>query len=399
MSVSSSRTQVGIVGAGPAGLLLAQLLRRQGIECVVLESGSREYVEQRVRAGVLEQGSSDLLVEAGVGERLQREGLVREGIELRFDGQRHRIDLAGLTGGRRMTVYGQTEIVKDLIGAQVGAGVAPLFDATDVRLEGIDTPAPKIHYVHEGVARELTCDVIAGCDGYNGISRRSIPDGALRTFERVYPFGWLAILARAAPSCDELTFARHDRGFALHSLRSPQLSRLYLQVDPAAHIEDWSDSAIWEELHIRLATDDGFVLREGPVLEKSIHPMHCFVASPMQYGSLYLLGDAAHVVPPTGAKGLNLALADVRVLTEALADFFAGGDRRGLETYSERCLRRVWRMEHFSWWMTSMLHVHPNADAFGGMLQRSELAYVCSSQAAATTLAENYVGMLAGEST
>jgi p-hydroxybenzoate 3-monooxygenase len=387
-------TQVGIVGAGPAGLLLAHLLHLQGIESVVLEARSREYVEARVRAGVLEQTTVDLLGEAGVAERLHREGLVHRGLELRFDGRGHRIDFAELTGGRAITVYGQQEVVKDLIAARLGYGGDLRFEVADVSLHDLESERPRIRFSHEGADHELRCDVVAGCDGFHGISRPTVPEGVLRVYEREYPFAWLGILAEVAPSSEELIYCHHDRGFALHSMRSPTLTRLYLQCAPDADIDDWPDERIWEELQTRFATADGdFELGQGPLVEKGITPMRSFVAEPLRYGRLFLAGDAAHIVPPTGAKGLNLAAADVRVLSEALGAWYAGGDESGLDAYSDTCLRRVWRVQHFSWWMTSMLHRFGGDDPFEPQLQRSQLHYVVSSRAAATTLAENYVGL------
>jgi len=382
-------TQVGIVGAGPAGLLLAHLLGRHGIESVVLEARSRAYLEQRVRAGVLEQGTVDLLSEAGVGERMRREGLVHHGIELRFGGTGHRIDFAALTGGRAITVYGQQEVVKDLLAAREAAGALPRFEVADVRLAELEGERPAIHFVQDGEAHELRCAAIAGCDGSHGISRAAVPDGALTAYERDYPFGWLGILAEVAPSTEELIYARHERGFALHSMRSPTLSRFYLQCEPDADPDDWPAERVWEELRTRLALD----LAEGPIVEQGVTPMRSLVVEPMQHGRLFLAGDAAHIVPPTGAKGLNLAVADVRVLAAALHAFLARGDAAALAAYSATCLRRVWRAEHFSWWMTSMLHRFPDEAGFEARLQRAQLDYVTSSRAAATMLAENYVGL------
>jgi p-hydroxybenzoate 3-monooxygenase len=390
---SGSRTQVGIVGAGPAGLVLSHLLQRDGIECVVLEDRSREYVEKRVRAGVLEQGTVDLLTKLGLADRLHEEGLVHHGIELRYDGEGHRIAFEELAEGRAITIYGQQEVVKDLIAARLDSGAPLLFEVDDVTLHGIDSDEPSIRFTHEGKQRELRCDAIAGCDGFHGVSRPSIPDGILSFNELVYPFAWLGILAQVAPSTEELIYAPHGRGFALHSLRSPELSRLYIQCDPDDSLEQWPDERIWEELHIRLQRDDGWTLQEGPVVEKGIAPLRSFVAQPMQYGRLYLAGDAVHIVPATGAKGLNLAVADVQVLGEALAKYLKEGDSALLDAYSDACLRRVWRVQHFSWWMTWMLHRFPEDDGFMRGLRRSQLDYVCSSRAAATTLAENYVGL------
>jgi p-hydroxybenzoate 3-monooxygenase len=383
-------TQVGIVGAGPAGLLLAHLLGRHGIGSVVLEARSREYIERRVRAGVLEQGTVDLLIEAGVGERMRREGLVHHGIELRFGGGGHRIDFAALADGRGITVYGQQEVVKDLLNAREAAGELPLFEVEEVTLAGLEGDAPAIRFAHGGEEHELRCDVIAGCDGSHGVCRPSIPGHAVTVYEREYPFGWLGILADVAPSTEELIYARHERGFALHSMRSPTLSRFYLQCEPDADPDDWPDERIWDELRTRLSLD----LAAGPIVEKGVTPMRSIVVEPMQFGRLYLAGDAAHIVPPTGAKGLNLAVADVRVLADALRERFERGDDAALRAYSDTSLRRVWRAEHFSWWMTSMLHRFPGGSAgFEEKLQRSQLDYVTSSRAAAASLAENYVGL------
>ncbi len=387
------RTQVGILGAGPAGLMLSHLLHRAGIESVVIESRDRAYVEHRVRAGVLEQGSVDLLDEAGLGGRMRREGLVHHGIELRFGGRGHRIDFPSLTGGRSIVVYGQQEVVKDLIEARLAAGGTIVFEATDAIPQDIDGPQPSIRYVHGGEEHVLACDFIAGCDGFHGVSRQSIPRGVLSLFERTYPFAWLGILAKAPPAREELIYACHERGFALYSMRSPELTRLYLQVAPDEEISAWPDERIWSELHARLETGDGWKVLEGPVIERLVAPMRSFVAEPMQYGRLFLAGDAAHIVPPTGAKGMNLALADVRTLCAALADYFLSGREDKLAAYSQSCLARVWRAEHFSWWMTSLLHRFPNEDGFGHRLQRSQLEYVTSSRVAAASLAENYVGL------
>ena len=383
------RTQVGIVGAGPAGLLLAHLLGRDGIESVVVERRSREHLERRVRAGVLEQGTADLLDAAGVGERMRREGMVHHGIELRFGGDGHRIDFAALTGGHGITVYGQQEVVKDLLAAREAAGALPLFECEDVEPAGLDGDRPAVRFTHAGERHELQCEIVAGCDGSHGVCRPSLPEGALVAYEREYPFAWLGILAEVAPSTEELIYARHERGFALHSMRSPVLSRFYLQCERDADLGDWPDERIWDELRTRLALD----LASGPIVETGVTPMRSFVVEPMQSGRLFLAGDAAHIVPPTGAKGLNLAVADVRVLAAALRDHFAAGDDAGLRAYSDTCLRRVWRAEHFSWWMTSMLHRFPDGAGFEEKLQRSQLEYVVGSEAAATTLAENYVGL------
>ncbi|MCW2885407.1 MAG: p-hydroxybenzoate 3-monooxygenase [Streptosporangiaceae bacterium] len=387
------RTQVGIVGAGPAGLLLSHLLHLRGIDSVVLEIRSREYVEKRLRAGVLEQGTVDTLNEAGVGERMRREGLPHHGIELRYGGRAHRIAFEKLVPGRAITVYGQQEVVKDLITARLAAGGEVLFDLSGVAVHGIDSGAPAITFIRDGETLRLDCDVIAGCDGFHGVTRPSIPEGVLTAYERDYPFAWLGVLARVPPSTEELIYAHSDRGFALHSMRSPLLSRFYLQVPPDEDLAGWPDERIWSELKARLETVPGFALTTGPILEKGITPMRSFVAEPMQYGRLYLAGDAAHIVPPTGAKGLNLAVADVRLLTEALAAWCSTGDAELLDGYSRACLKRVWRAQHFSWWMTTLLHTFESDDAYGRRLQLSYLDYVTSSEAAATTLAENYVGL------
>jgi p-hydroxybenzoate 3-monooxygenase len=389
------RSQVGIVGAGPAGLMLSHLLHLEGIESVVLEYRSRDYIENRIRAGVLEQNTVDMLTDSGVGDRMKKEGMVHHGIELRFGGQGHRIDMHELTGGRAITVYGQHEVVKDLIAARLDAGGQILFEAEAVSVHDLDTSTPRIRFQKDGEDQELACDVIAGCDGFHGVCRPSIPEGALTVYERKYPFAWLGILAETPPSSEELIYTYHERGFALHSMRSPELTRLYIQCDPDDDIQDWSDERIWEELHTRLATEEGWALAEGPILEegKGITPMRSFLVEPMQYGRLFLAGDAAHVVTPTGAKGMNLAVADVRVLARALTQFYESGRTDLLDRYSESCLQRVWRAQHFSWWMTSMLHRFDDDDVFRHRLQLAELDYVTSSQTAAATLAENYVGL------
>jgi len=358
-----SCTQVGIVGAGPAGLALGRLLDLQGIESVILEARDREYIEKRVRAGVLEQGTVDLMQEMGVGERLQREGLVHHGIYLRFDRRDHHIAFDELTGGRGITIYGQQEVVKDLIAARLATGAPILFDVGDVTVHDLDTERPFVEFLDAGDPVRLRCDVIAGCDGFHGVCRPSIPDGVLQEFSREYPFGWLGILAQVAPSNDELVYAHHERGFALLSLRSPELSRLYLQCRPDEDIDEWPDERIWAELQTRLGVE-GWTLAEGPILEKGVTGMRSYVVEPMQYDRLFLAGDAAHIVPPTGAKGLNLAMADVRVLAEAIVEWYRTGSEAALEAYSASCLRHVWRAEHFSWWMTSMLHRPPDGDEF-----------------------------------
>lgn len=382
------RTQVGIVGAGPAGLLLSYLLAQRGIDSVVLETRSRAYVEQRVRAGVLEHPTVELLREVGLAGRLDREGMPHEGISLRFDGGTHRIDFADLVGSG-ITVYGQQEVVKDLIAARLAAAGDVRFEVQDVAVDGLLTD-PVITFADaDGTLQELHCDVIAGCDGFHGITRGAF---APAMFEREYPFAWLGILAKAAPTHHELVYAAHENGFALYSMRSPEITRLYLQVPPDTDGGAWSEAQVWDELGTRLAAE-GFALNEGPVLEKSVTTMRSVVAEPMRHGMLFLAGDAAHIVPPTGAKGMNLAVADVRVLSEALAAYLRDGNESGIDAYSDTCLRRVWRAEHFSWWMTSMLHTFPGDDPFQRRLQLSQLRYTVSSRAAATTLAENYVGL------
>ena len=385
------RTQVGIVGAGPAGLLLSHLLAQRGIDSVVVETRSREYCEARQRAGVLEDGSVRLLREAGLAGRLDRQGLEHGGIYLQFAGGRHHIDFRDLTGGRTVTVYAQTEVVKDLIAQRLADGAAVHFDACATEVGDLTGDQPVLRFTDaEGRRHELRCDAIAGCDGFHGICRPAIPAGLLAVTERGYPYSWLGILANVPPSTDELIYARHRNGFALHSLRSLAVSRLYLQVAPDEPIGDWPDERIWDELATRFALP-GWELRRGPVLEKNITPMRSFVCEPMRYGRLFLAGDAAHIVPPTGAKGLNLAIADVAVLAPALADLLRG-DSRLADAYSATCLDRVWRSTHFSWWMTTMLHTSPGADAMDDQLQLSQLRYLTSSRAAATSLAENYTG-------
>jgi p-hydroxybenzoate 3-monooxygenase len=385
-----SRTQVGIVGAGPAGLTLAHLLHREGIDSVVIENRSREYVEARIRAGVLEQRTADLLAEAGVGGRMQREGIVHDGIELQFDGERHRIDFDGLVG-KSIVIYGQTEVVKDLVEARLESGRPLLFEVADVSVSDVETDRPRLAFTHDGSRQELECDVIAGCDGFHGICRPSIPAGVLTEFSREYPFGWLGILAAVAPSIEELVYSAHEGGFALLSLRTPELSRYYIQCAPDEDLALWPDEKIWAELQQRVGLE-GWTLEEGPILEKGVTGMRSYVVEPMQHGRLFLAGDAAHIVPPTGAKGLNLAIGDVRLLAETIVDWYRSGDDAVLERYSAECLRRVWRAEHFSWWMTTMLHLAPGEDPFGYRLRLSQLRYVTGSEAAARSLAENYVG-------
>jgi p-hydroxybenzoate 3-monooxygenase len=385
------RTQVGIVGAGPAGLLLSHLLAQRGVESVVVEVRSRAYCEARQRAGVLEDGSVKLLRGSGLAGRLDEQGLPHGGIYLQFAGERHHIDFSELTGGRSVTVYAQTEVVKDLIKQRTSQRGLIEFDVTDTEVDQLDSDRPVLRYTTaDGTRCEVVCDAIAGCDGFHGICRQRFPEGLLTVTEREYPYAWLGILADVPPSTDELIYAHHERGFALHSLRSLTVSRLYLQVDPDESISNWPDVRIWDELQRRFALP-GWELKQGPVMDKAITPMRSFVAAPMRYGRLFLAGDAAHIVPPTGAKGLNLAIADVAVLAPALHHLVRGKPELA-DAYSATCLDRVWRSTHFSWWMTTMLHRTPGADAMEAALQLSQLRYVVSSRAAATSLAENYVG-------
>jgi len=387
------RTQIGIVGAGPAGLVLAHLLHLQGIESVVIESRSRKYIEERIRAGLLEQGTVDLLIETGVGKRLQREALTHHGIELRFNRRGHRIDFNDLTGGKTVTIYAQQEVIKDLVAARLEAGLPLIFEASDVSVHGFDGANPSIRYRVAGEAQELHCDYIAGCDGFHGICRPSIPAGVLTEFERIYPFGWLGILAQAPPSSPELVYTYHERGFALLTMRTTEVSRLYLQVPFDEDISAWPDDRIWSELRARTAADGNWKLNEGAIFQKGITGMRSYVVEPMQYGKMFLAGDAAHIVPPTGAKGLNLAVADVRMMARAFAEFYKTGKTELMDRYSEIVLRRVWKAQRFSWWMTSMLHRFDTDNAFDERRQIAELDYVTSSRAAMTTLAENYVGL------
>ena len=390
------RTQVGIVGGGPAGLLLSHLLHLQGIESVVLERRSREDLETTVRAGVLEHGTAGLLNEVGVGERMLREGSVHHGIELRFDGRGHRIDFADLTDGLSITIYGQQEVVKDLIRARLEADGKVLFEAGAESVEDLDTESPKIRFLQDGEQEEISCDYVAGCDGTFGVCRTGIPERARTEYTRTYPFGWFGILVEGPPSTEELIYTLHDRGFALVSTRSPEVQRLYFQCDPQDDVEEWPDERIWDELSTRLATHDGWELADGDIFQKDIVQMRSFVCEPMQHGRLFLAGDAAHIVPPTGAKGMNLAVADIRVLAHALTEFYGSGKKELLDAYSEICLRRVWRAQRFSWWMTSMLHRFDRSDPFQLKVQQAELDYVTTSRAAATTIAENYVGAALG---
>lgn len=389
------RTQVGIVGAGPAGLTLSHLLHLQGVESVIIESRSREAIEATIRAGVLEQGTADLMVQTGVGERLKREGSEHHGFELRVDGRGHRIDLHDLTGGKGVTVYAQHEVLKDLIAARLAAGAHIAFAARDTSVHDVGGD-PVIRYTgRDGQAQALRCNVIAGCDGSHGVCRQAIPEAARREYLRIYPFGWFGILATAAPSSDELIYARHDRGFALISTRSPAVQRMYFQCDPNDRVDNWSDDRIWAELQSRVA-GNGFQLKEGEIFQRNIVPMRSFVCEPMQHGRMFIAGDAAHTVPPTGAKGLNLAVADAVVLSRALVEYFRRGASQGLEEYSANAMRRVWRTQHFSWWFTSLMHRFDDAGEFDQRRQRAELDMILQSRAAAQVLAENYVGLPLG---
>jgi p-hydroxybenzoate 3-monooxygenase len=388
----TKRTQVGIIGAGPAGLLLSHLLHRAGIASVILESRGRREVESTLRAGVLEQGTVDLLNETGVGERMRQEGCVHHGIELRFDGQRHRVPLSDLTGGRAITLYAQHEVIRDLVKARLDVGGTIAFDVSNVSIRDFDSTKPCIRFDHGGTTRELACDFIAGCDGFHGTCRPSVPAQFRTEYVRHYPFGWFGILAKAPPFAPELIYAHHARGFSLVSTRSPEIQRLYFQCDPNDAVENWTDERIWNELRARLTTDDGWEMAPGSIFQKAIIAMRSFVLEPMQFGALFLAGDAAHIVPPTGAKGLNLAVADVHVLATAFAEYYASGRKGLLDQYSALSLERVWRAEHFSWWMTSMLHRFDD-DPFQNQLQIAQLKYIATSRAGATTLAENYVGL------
>jgi len=393
MQVSKrEHTQVGIIGAGPAGLLLARLLKVHGIESVILEARTRDYVEARIRAGVLEQGTVALLEEAGVAERLHREGLVHDGAEIAVGGRRVRIDFRALAG-KSVTVYGQTEMTRDLIGARLAGDGPIVWEAAGVDIHDIETERPRLSYRQAGADCELVCDFIAGCDGFHGVSRSRLPASSCRTFERIYPFGWLGILADVAPCSSELIYAHHDRGFALASMRSPTRSRYYVQCDLDEKIEDWPDERVWEELKVRLDSEPPPHITTGPSIEKSIAPLRSFVSTPMQHGRLFLAGDAAHIVPPTGAKGLNLAASDVHYLCRALVAHYKKRDPSLLDAYGNTALARVWKAERFSWWMTTLLHKLHTKTSFEAQMQRAELDYLASSRAAQTVLAENYVGL------
>lgn len=385
------KTKVAIVGAGPAGLILAALLESRGIDTVVLERQTRDYVEARLRAGILEQGTQDLMREVGAHARMEREGLVHDGVELALDGRRVPIDLKRLSGGRSVMVYGQTQLVQDLIRHRLASGREILFGVSDVVPEDFDGNRPKVHFTHEGKRHELRADFVAGCDGFHGACRQALPDDRLTVFERNYPFAWLGILAHCPPPIDHLIYARHERGFALFSMRSAALSRHYIQCRPDEDLAEWPDERIFDELEMRLG--GGTSITRGEVVDKSVTPMRSFVVEPMRHGRLFLLGDAAHIVPPTGAKGLNLAAGDAHYLAEALTEHYASGSQTALDSYSLKALDRVWKAERFSWWMTSMLHNSGAADRFGDRIHRAELDYLLSSEAAMTTLAENYVGL------
>jgi p-hydroxybenzoate 3-monooxygenase len=386
------RTQVAIIGSGPAGLLLGQLLHRQGIATVILERRSREYVLSRVRAGVLEQGTVDLIDEAGAGARLHREALIHEGIELSFCGARHRIDFRGLVG-KAVTIYGQTEVTRDLMEAREAASGISIYEAEAVEVVDFDTDRPCVGYVKNGVRQDVRCEFVAGCDGFHGLSRKRVPKAALTTFERTYPFGWLGLLADVPPVSHELIYTHHEQGFALCSMRSPTRSRYYVQCRAGEKVEEWPDERFWNELRSRLDNRAAEAIVTGPAIEKSIAPLRSFVAEPLRFGRLFLVGDAGHIVPPTGAKGLNLAASDVRYLADALIEFYREKSTAGIKAYSHKALARVWKAERFSWWMTSMLHRFPDMDPFATRLQRAELEFLVSSRAASTALAENYVGL------
>ena len=387
------RTQVAIIGAGPSGLLLGQLLHKAGIDAIIIERQSPDYVLSRIRAGVLEQVTMDLLDEAGVGTRMHKEGLVHGGFDLLFKGQRHRIDMNELTGGKNVMVYGQTEVTRDLMGARHQAGLTTVYEANNVSVHDFDTKKPRVTYEKDGVSHEIECDFIAGCDGFHGVCRASVPEGAVTNYEKIYPFGWLGVLADVPPVSHELIYANTERGFALCSMRSETRSRYYVQCPLSDKVEQWSDEAFWAELRLRLDPQARDQLITGPSIEKSIAPLRSFVAEPMRFGRMFLAGDAAHIVPPTGAKGLNLAATDVKYLSSALIEFYGEKSAAGIDTYSERCLRRIWKAERFSWWFTSLMHQFPESGSFGQKIQEAELDYLIHSRAASLSLAENYVGL------
>jgi p-hydroxybenzoate 3-monooxygenase len=387
------RTQIAIIGAGPAGLTLGRLLEKAGIDAVIIERRSADYVLGRIRAGVLEQGTVDLMAELGVDARMKAEGIPHDGVELSFDGDMHRVDFTALIG-RKVMVYGQTEVTRDLMDARTASGATTIYDAEDVTLHDFDGSAPRVTYTKDGQAFEITCDFIAGCDGYHGVSRASVPEKSIQTFERVYPFGWLGVLVDQPPVAEELIYAHHARGFALCSMRSHTRSRYYVQVGASEKAEAWSDDAFWDELRARLNPEVAEQLQTGPSIEKSIAPLRSFVAEPLRFGSLFLAGDAAHIVPPTGAKGLNMAIHDVKVLAQALTEHYADGSATALDTYSPRVLAHTWKTERFSWWMTSLLHTFPEDGAFNRRIQRAEFDYLASSEHAQKALAENYTGLV-----
>ncbi|EPF6143934.1 4-hydroxybenzoate 3-monooxygenase [Acinetobacter baumannii] len=386
------KTQVAIIGSGPAGLLLGQLLYKAGIDHIIVEQRSAEYVASRIRAGILEQVSVDLLKQAGVDQNLKEKGLPHSGIEILTNGEKHRVDLAALTGGKQVTVYGQTEVTKDLMAAREAAQLTSFYEAHNVQVKDFYT-APKVEFEYQGKAFQIQCDFIAGCDGYHGVCRASVPEDKIKTFEKVYPFGWLGVLADVPPVADELIYVQSERGFALCSMRSETRSRYYLQVPLTDHVEDWSDEKFWDELKNRLDPESREKLVTGPSIEKSIAPLRSFVTEPMRFGKLFLAGDAAHIVPPTGAKGLNLAASDIAYLSSALVEYYAEGSEQGINEYSEKCLQRVWKAERFSWWMTHLLHRFETESEFDHKIKQAELSYVLGSIAGKTTLAENYVGL------
>lgn len=389
---STLRTQVCIIGSGPAGLLLSQLLHTAGVDSIIVDRQSREHIEGRIRAGVLEAGSVATLIDAGAGERLQREGLPHDGFDLAFAGERHRIDLKGLTG-KQVTVYGQTEVTRDLIELRLREGGQIIFSADEVTPHDVEAAKPRVSFVRDGVRHEIVCDFIAGCDGFHGVSRKTIPDDVRQTFERVYPFGWMGLLADVPPVADELIYASHERGFALCSMRSMTRSRYYVQCSLDDKVEDWSDERFWDELALRIGDETSANLTRGPSIEKSIAPLRSFVCEPMRHGNLFLAGDAAHIVPPTGAKGLNLAIADVHYLSRALIEWYKSGNVRHLENYSQTCLKRIWKVERFSWYMSMMLHKFPDNSEFESRMQRAEFDYIAGSDTASRSVAENYVGL------